>query len=151
MPDRKVLFVCIENAARSLMAEAMFNANPPTGWQATSAGTHPAAAAHPRTGPLLREIGLELPPHPPQLLTEEMMDESVTVVTMGCLDNEGCPARLKTIEVRDWALPDPAVLDDPGFRKVRDNLRSRVEGLRRELVLSDRRRAGFAARRASAL
>lgn len=151
MPDRKVLFVCIENAARSLMAEAMFNANPPSGWQATSAGTDPAAAAHARTGPMLREIGLELPLHPPQLLTDEMMDGSATVVTMGCLDNESCPARLKTIEVRDWALPDPAVLDDPGFRKVRDNLRSRVEGLRRELVLSDRRRADLAARRASAL
>ena len=75
------------------------------------------------------------------------MDRSPTVVTMGCLDNDSCPARLRTIEVRDWALPDPAALDDPGFRQVRDDLRSRVEGLRRELVLSDRRRAGLAARR----
>ena len=147
MPDRTVLFVCVENAARSLMAEAMFNANPPAGWRATSAGTQPAAAPNPRTGPMLREIGLELPPHPPQLLTDERMDGSPTVVTMGCLDNESCPARLRTIEVRDWALPDPAALDDPGFRRVRDDLRSRVEGLRRELVLSDRRRAGLAARR----
>ena len=65
MPDRTVLFVCVENAARSLMAEAMFNANPPAGWRATSAGTQPAAAPNPRTGPMLREVGLELPPHPP--------------------------------------------------------------------------------------
>ena len=143
MPDRTVLFVCVENAARSLMAEAMFNANPPAGWRATSAGTQPAAAPNPRTGPMLREIGLELPPHPPQLLTDERMDGSPTVVTMGCLDNESCPARLKTIEVRDWALPDPASLDDDGFRHVRDDLRTRVEGLRRELLLSDRRRAGL--------
>ena len=147
MPDRRVLFVCVENAARSLMAEAMFNANPPTGWQATSAGTQPAATPNPRTGPMLREIGLELPPHPPQLLTDEMMDWSPTVVTMGCLDNESCPARLRTIEVRDWALPDPAKLEDPGFRQVRDDLRNRVDGLRRELLLSDRRRAGLVARR----
>ena len=147
MPDRRVLFVCVENAARSLMAEAMFNANPPTGWRATSAGTQPAATPNPRTGPMLREIGLELPPHPPQLLTDEMMDGSPTVITMGCLDNESCPARLRTIEVRDWALPDPAKLEDPGFRQVRDDLRNRVDGLRRELLLSDRRRAGLAARR----
>ena len=147
MSERRVLFVCVENAARSLMAEAMFNAHPPAGWQATSAGTQPASAPNPRTGPMLREIGLELPPHAPHHLTDEMMAGSPTVVTMGCLDNESCPARLKTIEVRDWALPDPASLDDAGFRQVRDNLRTRVEGLRRELLLSDRRRAGLAGSR----
>ena len=147
MYQNTVLFICVENAARSLMAESMFNSNPPAGWSAISAGTRPATAPNPRTGAMLKEIGLELPPHAPALLTEEMMASSRVRVTMGCLDSESCPARLKTLELRDWSLPDPAKLDDTGFRQVRDDLRTRVEGLRRELTLSDKRRADLAARR----
>ena len=134
MPARTVLFICVENAARSLMAEAMFNADPPDGWRAVSAGTVPAAAPNPRTGPMLREIGLELPAHPPQALSDAMMTEAAVRVTMGCLDSASCPARLRTLEVVDWALPDPGKLDDAGFRRVRDELRERIgrlcEGLR---------------------
>jgi arsenate reductase (thioredoxin) len=146
MARRLVLFICVENAARSLMAESMFNANPPEGWIAESAGTSPAASANPRTGPMLRELGLELPSHPPQLLTPTMMDDARVRVTMGCLDDASCPARLKTMELRDWALPDPAALDDEGFRKVRDRLVGLVRGLRTELILADRRVAALTER-----
>jgi arsenate reductase (thioredoxin) len=138
-----VLFVCVENSCRSLMAESMFNANPPYGWTAISAGTQPAATANPRTGPMLREAGLDLPPHPPQLLTPEMMDRARVRVTMGCLTDGSCPARLKSLELRDWELPDPAKLDDDGFRRVRDRIAENVKGLRTELVVSDRRAAAL--------
>lgn len=139
MGEKTVLFICIENACRSLMAEAMFNADPPAGWRAVSAGTEPAEAPNARTEPMLREIGLPIPPHPPRLLTQGMMDEARMRVTMGCLDSASCPAHLKTLKVTDWGLRDPAELDDAGFREVRDDLRSRVEGLKRELSLADRR------------
>jgi hypothetical protein len=66
---------------------------------------------------------------------------------MGCLDDASCPARLKTLEVRDWQLEDPATLDDEGFRRVRDRIVSLVRGLRTELVLSDRRAADRASAR----
>ncbi len=135
--SRTVLFICIENACRSLMAEAIFNANPPPGWRAISAGTQPASGPNPRTGPMLAEIGLMLPAHGPQTLTPEMMDEARERVTMGCLEDASCPAHLRGLPSRDWALPDPSGLDDAGFRRVRDELRGRVEGLRRELVLED--------------
>jgi arsenate reductase (thioredoxin) len=141
MAEKLVLFVCIENAGRSLMAEAMFNAEPPVGWRATSAGTNPATAANPRTKAMLEEVGFPLPDHPPQLLSNELMDQARVRITMGCLDDASCPAHLKSLEVRDWNLPDPARLDDAGFRAVRDQIRSRVGGLRRELALSDRRAA----------
>ena len=141
MTEKTVLFVCVENACRSLMAEAMFNRNPTRGWRAISAGTQPSSAPNPRTEEMLREVGLQLPSHPPQLLTEEMLAASGTVVTMGCLDSASCPARLKVVEVRDWALPDPATLDDAGFRQLRRELQTRVERLRRELALADKRRA----------
>lgn len=136
---RTVLFICIENAGRSLMAEAMFNANPPPGWQATSAGTAPAATPNPRTAPMLAEIGLKLPEHPPRLLTTEMMDRSDLRVTMGCLDDASCPAHLKGLELRDWGLADPAKLGDGGFREVRDDILQRVGRLRLEISMRDRR------------
>lgn len=139
MADRVVLFICVENSCRSLMAEAMFNADPPEGWRAASAGTRPAASPNPRTQPMLREIGLELPEHPPRLLTKGMMDDARLRVTMGCLDDASCPVHLKTLKVTDWGLPDPSGLDDIGFRAVRDGLRDRVGGLIRELTLADRR------------
>ena len=139
MDQKTVLFICIENAGRSLMAEAMFNANPPPGWVAVSAGTRPAPSANPRTGPMLAEIGLALPNHPPVLLTKEMMDAARVRVTMGCLDDASCPAHLKGLELRDWSLADPARLDDDGFRRVRDQLVSHVKGLRTELIVVDRR------------
>ena len=139
MADRLVLFVCVENACRSLMAESMFNSDPPPGWRATSAGTAPGKAPNPRTRPLLREIGLPIPPHPPQALTDEMIAAAGAVVTMGCLDSASCPAKLRSIEVRDWGLPDPARLDDTGFRQVRNDLHALVGALRLELALADHR------------
>lgn len=140
---KTVLFICVENAARSLMAESMFNANPPEGWVALSAGTQPASRPNPRTGPMLREVGLEPPAHPPQLLTNDLMDRARVRVTMGCLDDASCPAHLKTLELRDWSLPDPARLDDAGFRQVRDRIATLVRGLRTELIVTDRRTASL--------
>lgn len=134
-----VLFVCVENGCRSVMAEAIFNADPPEGWVAHSAGTRPAAEVNPRTEPMLREIGLRLPPHPPTLLTVEMMDTASERVTLGCLDDAACPAHLKEHAVRDWALPDPTALDDADFRRVRDQIVDLVNILRSELPVSNRR------------
>lgn len=131
--DRLVLFLCVENAGRSLMAEAMFNADPPRGWRAASAGTRPAAAPHKRTGPMLRELNIEPPVHVPRLLTPELSDRATIRVTMGCLDDASCPAYLKARPTEDWALPDPERLDDRGFRRVRDEIRERVGQLRSRL------------------
>ncbi len=134
----RVLFVCIENACRSLMAEAIFNADAPPGWTAVSAGTQPAAAPNPKTASMLAEIGLELPSHAPALLTSELVDSAEVRVTMGCLDSASCPARLRTLEVRDWGIPDPARLDVDGFRRVRDQLVAKIGDLRSELLAAER-------------
>ncbi len=134
MAGRIVLFICVENACRSLMAEAMFNARRPRGWGAISAGMEPASHPNPRTGPMLQEIGLSLPSHPPQILTVEMMTRASVRVTMGCLGRESCPARLKTLPLVDWALQDPGKLDNAGFRQVRDELQRRVDQLIQDLA-----------------
>lgn len=132
-----VLFVCVENAARSLMAEALFNREAPAGWRAVSAGTRPAAAPNPRTAPMLRELGLRLPDHPPQELTEAVIASARIRVTMGCMDDASCPARLRSAPLRDWGLADPARLDEDGFRAVRDEIARRVSALRREIAGAD--------------
>lgn len=88
---------------------------------------------------MLAEIGLTLPSHPPLLLTEGMMRSADVVVTMGCLDSQSCPARLKSMPLRDWALTDPAALDDLGFRRVRDEIRAHVTALQQELARGERR------------
>jgi arsenate reductase (thioredoxin) len=134
MADRTVLFVCVENACRSLMAEAMFNADPAPGWSAVSAGTSPAPRPNRRTGPMLAEIGLPAPSHPPRLLTPELLSVASVRVSMGCLDDRACPAQFKEVRWRDWALPDPSGLDDEGFREVRDRLVTLVGELRTELL-----------------
>jgi arsenate reductase len=126
MAERTVLFVCVENAARSLMAEAFFNAHAPDGWRAVSAGTSPASTPNPRTAPMLREVGIEPPGHPPAPLTLELLERAAVRVTMGCLDSAQCPARLRELTYVDWALEDPARLDDAGFRRVRDEVRAKV-------------------------
>jgi arsenate reductase len=132
MSERLVVFVCVENAGRSLMAEAAFNAIAPPGWRAASAGTQPAAAAHHRTGPMLSEIGLEIPPHPPTVLSPALLDRARVRVTMGCGSDAACPAYLRRYEFREWALEDPGPLDDDGFRRVRDQIVERVRRLRTE-------------------
>jgi arsenate reductase len=139
MPDKLVLFVCVHNAGRSLMAEAIFNADPPPGWRAESGGTRPATQPNPRTKRTLEEIGLKLPPHPPQLATPEVIAQAAVRVTMGCLDDVACPANLKSLPLVDWALPDPAKLDDDGVRRVRDAIRDRVRALKADLASEDRR------------
>ncbi|MCI4372152.1 MAG: low molecular weight phosphatase family protein [Thermoplasmata archaeon] len=144
MAEHRVLFVCVENSCRSLMAEAIFNANPAPGWSALSAGTNPAAAANPRTQPMLAEIGLAAPEHAPRLLSTADIDEAQVRVTMGCLDDSSCPVHLKMQELRDWGLEDPAALDDDGFRHVRDRIVRLVRGLRTELILSDQQAAALA-------
>ena len=140
MAEKTVLFVCVQNAGRSIMAEAMFNRDPPAGWRGVSAGTQPASGANPRTLRLLHEIGLDPPSHPPQLLTDEMTKSASLVITMGCLESESCPAGLRLIETRDWALPDPAALDDDGFRGVRQLIWQNIEDLHRELARTEGRR-----------
>jgi protein-tyrosine-phosphatase len=129
-----VLFLCVENACRSLIAESGFNADPPPGWKAVSAGTRPGSRPHGRTHSMLVEVGLALPDHGPQAVTPEMIDAASIHVTMGSLDDDACPARLKTMAVRDWGLPDPAGLDDRGFRQVRDEILARTRALAQEIA-----------------
>ena len=127
-----VLFVCVHNAGRSQMAEAFFNQlarERDLNARAESAGTEPADRVHLEVATAMREIGLDLPEKQPRLLTDEMVEKANQVVTMGCApDAATCPAILLK-DVKDWGLPDPHGQSLEQVRRIRDQVRARVEEL----------------------
>ncbi len=131
----KILFVCVGNSARSQMAEALFNSMAPEGMLAISAGTEPAPRVSSRAIEVMKELGIDIGSNKPKLLTPEMVREAKKVITMGCLDRESCPVFLieEKEKLEDWALEDPKDKDIEVARRVRDEIKKRVEELIEEL------------------
>ena len=123
MPKDIVLFVCIENTFRSILSEALFNAQAPKGWMAETAGVRAAKQVTPVVFDLLREIGIDLEPKTPRLVTQEMLDRADWIITFGCLNQ--CPARAKC-RFEDWAIPGSTNRTMPELRHIRNDLRRRV-------------------------
>jgi protein-tyrosine-phosphatase len=87
---------------------------------------------------MIEEIGVGVPEHPDGVLTNGMIPDASICVTMGCLDSASCPPRLRPMEVIDWALRDPARLDNVEFFRVRDSMRDGIEKLIREIIAQKR-------------
>ena len=119
---RGVLFVCVENAGRSQMAEAFARKH---GLTAQSAGTNPGKQVNPIVVNLMREKGIELSSNSPKELTPKMIDEAGLVVTMGCSVEELCPrpmlAQMQK-KLVDWHLDDPKGKSIEEVRKIRDEI-----------------------------
>jgi len=125
VPD--VLFVCGENSFRSIMAEALFNARPPPGWRAVSAGVvAEGKEINPVVRTLLGEIGIRVAKVRPDPVTPAMVRDAARVVTFGCLDR--CPAGAAG-KSEDWPLPGSTGRTDAQLREIRDELRRRVQDL----------------------
>ncbi len=129
MPD--VLFVCVHNAGRSRMAEALFNREADGRWTAASAGTQPADRPHPEVVEALAEIGIDLPIEPDRLLDPDLAESASRLYSMGCNVEEACPAL--TIPMEDWALEDPKGKPIEQVREIRDDIARRVRTLVAEL------------------
>lgn len=127
---KKVLFVCVENSARSQMAEAFFNKMARLA-RAESAGTKPAAAVNPMAVEVMREVGIDISAAKPKMLTWEMLEAADRVITMGCISGELCPATL--VPTEDWVIEDPAGKSIEKFREIRELIRIRVEKLVEEM------------------
>lgn len=121
-----VLFVCVENTFRSVLAEALFNAIAPPGWRAESAGVQAAPAINPVVFDLLQEIGIRLGPKTPRTVTPEMISRASRVVTFGCLDR--CPIGAKD-KAEDWPIPGATGKNTNELRAIRDELQRPVGGL----------------------
>ncbi len=126
----RVLFVCVRNAGRSQMSQALFERFAEGRHDAASAGTRPAGRVHPEVVEAMREVGLDLSRRTPRLLDPELVGWADVVVTMGC--GEECPHVPGSRHV-DWELRDPAGLPAAEVRGVRDDIADRVRDLIREL------------------
>jgi arsenate reductase len=126
----RVLFVCVRNAGRSQMAEALFSRAAGGRHQARSAGSAPAERIQPEVVEAMRELGVDLAGRAPRRLEEADAEWAEVVVTMGCGDQ--CPV-LPGRRYLDWDLPDPAGRPLAEVRRVRDEIARRVEALLAEL------------------
>jgi protein-tyrosine-phosphatase len=125
-----VLFVCVHNAGRSQMAAALTDHLSGGQVRVRSAGSQPADQINPAVRSVMAEIGLDLARQFPKPLTDDAVQASDVVITMGCGD--ACPL-YPGKRYLDWELPDPAGLSVERVRAIRDEIRGRVEGLLREL------------------
>jgi len=122
---KRVLFVCVENANRSQMAEGFARMQAGDRIEAISAGSRPSGRINSRAVQFMREVGYDLSTHSSKSL-DDIGGEFDAVVTMGCGDScPWIPARRRV----DWQLQDPKDLADDEYRAVRDDIAARVQDL----------------------
>jgi arsenate reductase (thioredoxin) len=127
-----VLFVCLHNAGRSQMSEALFARAAAGRHTAESAGSvaEPGGQVHPEVVTVMRELGIDLADRRPQRLTDALAERADVVVTMGCGDT--CPY-IPGKRYVDWELPDPKGRPLDEVRTTRDEIARLVEALVAEL------------------
>ncbi len=123
-----ILFVCVENAGRSQMAEAFFKKYAPKKFNVISAGTTPSSQLNPLSVKVMNEIGIDLNDQQPKLLSNNMIESSFKTINMGCMDKESCPS-LFIKEVLDWNISDPNEKSIDEVRKIRDQIKTKVMSL----------------------
>ena len=132
MTGKTVVFLCVANSARSQMAEGLLRARAPDGWQAYSAGSHPARLSSTAVE-AMREIGIDITAQHSKGVDDVPLAEADLIITL-CAE-EICPVvpggRAKRLH---WPLPDPAGVREPAarldrFREVRDELAQRIAEL----------------------
>ena len=124
-----VLFVCVANSGRSVMAERLFRRAADGRHAARSAGSDPGAAAHPQVLEALREIGIDASDHVPHRLDDDLVGWADVIVAT-C--DDACPVVPGT-RYLSWRLPDPKHEPIERVREIRDEIAARVEALAREL------------------
>jgi arsenate reductase len=125
-----VLFVCLHNAGRSQMSQALFELAVRGRHTAASAGTTPAERVHPGVVDVMGELGIDLAGRTPKALDRAMAEHADVVVTMGCGDE--CPY-IPGKRYIDWDLQDPKGLPIDRVRAIRDEIGGRVDRLVAEL------------------
>lgn len=132
MPEvPEILYVCVHNAGRSQMAAALTQLVGGPRVRVRSAGSMPGERVHPLVVEAMREIGVDLAKELPKVLTPDAVRAADVVITMGCGD--ACPV-FPGKSYRDWKLDDPKGRPIEDVRRIRDDIRIRVEALLQELV-----------------
>jgi len=126
-----VLFVCVHNAGRSQMAAGFMRELGGDRITVLSAGSEPKGSINPVAVEAMAEVGIDIADQQPKVLTAEAVRESDAVITMGCGD--ACPF-YPGKRYEDWVLEDPAGQQIEFVRRVRDEIKLRVEALLQELL-----------------
>jgi arsenate reductase len=126
-----VLFVCVHNAGRSQMAAGYLRELAGGRVEVLSAGSEPKDQINPVAIEAMAEEGIDIAGNTPKILTVDAVKESDVVITMGCGD--ACPI-FPGKRYEDWVLEDPAGKDLVTVRRVRDDIRGRVEALLAEIA-----------------
>lgn len=126
----RVLFVCVHNAGRSQMSQALFNRAAAGEHEARSAGSQPADRVHPEVVTAMDELGIDLRGETPKLLTRELSEWADVVVTMGCGD--ACPY-IPGKRYLEWELEDPKGKSPAAVHATRDEIAHRIDSLLAEL------------------
>jgi arsenate reductase (thioredoxin) len=135
--DKVILFVCIENAGRSQIAEGFFNQKyAPKGYRAISAGTRPVSQINPLAVQAMSEVGIDISNQKSKIITEDMIKGSAKSVNMGCLERSECPL-LFINNVIDWGLEDPKGKPIEKVREIRDEIDRRVREIAQSLQGQD--------------
>jgi protein-tyrosine-phosphatase len=123
--EKTILFVCVENAGRSQMAQGFFNKHAPGRYRAISAGTRPAAQINPLAVQAMSEVGIDISGQKAKIITDDMIRESEKAVNMGCMDKSECPLLFLNNPV-DWGIEDPKGKPIEKVREIRDEIERRV-------------------------
>ena len=130
--EGEILFVCVENAGRSQMAQAFAEK---LGLKAVSAGTVPSSRVNPVVVEAMRERGIDLTKRMPRMLTADMISNARLVVTVGCSVEEACPKLMFAAmqkKLVDWHLDDPKDRSIEEVRRIRDDIEQRVRKITQE-------------------
>ncbi len=125
---KRFLFVCVENAGRSQMAEAFASKYGKEKFVALSAGNKPADKVNPVVVQAMKEKGIDVSTNKPKLLTFQMAQDSDLIITMGCNDQGICPGPFFKPTI-DWKLDDPKGKPIEEVRGIRDEIERRVQSL----------------------
>jgi len=125
-----VLFVCVHNAGRSQMAAGYLRALAGDRIDVLSAGSEPKDSINPVAVEVMAEEGIDIAARTPRRLTTDAVQRADVVITMGCGD--ACPI-FPGKRYEDWELDDPAGQDTAVVRRIRDDIRARVETLVEQL------------------
>jgi arsenate reductase (thioredoxin) len=130
--EKTILFVCVENAGRSQMAEGFFNKYAPRGYRAVSAGSKPAAQVNPLAVQAMKEVGIDISRQKSKVITDDMIRNSAKAINMGCMDRSDCPLLFLNNPV-DWSIQDPKGRPIESVREIRDEIERRVKELAESL------------------
>ncbi|MFY9966952.1 MAG: arsenate reductase ArsC [Nitrososphaeraceae archaeon] len=133
---KTILFVCVENAGRSQMAEGFFWKYAPEGYGPLSAGAKPTSQINALAIQVMNEIGIDISKQRSKDLTEDMMRNSDKIINMGCMEKNFCPT-LFIPKVIDWGIEDPKDKPIEKVREIRDEIERRIKELATDVSVAE--------------